>query len=256
MTSGLLEGKTAVVTGAASGMGKATARLFAEQGAQVVFADVNGEAAEKAAAGFDKNRVRVIRTDVADDASVKVMVEGTLDAFGRVDVLVNCAGVPQAFTAIEELSLSEWDRIMSVNVKSIFLTAKYVVPIMKRRRSGSIVNIASIAGVRARPGLNAYCASKGAALQLTRALALELAPYQIRVNAINPGPAETPMLGKFLKDDAATAEEQKKKVFLDSVPLGRLVQPEDVAWAALYLASDLAKMVTGEILNVDGGRGI
>lgn len=256
MTSGLLEGKTAVVTGAASGMGKATARLFAEQGAQVVFADVNGEAAEKAAAGFDKNRVRVIRTDVADDASVKVMVEGTLDAFGRVDVLVNCAGVPQAFTAIEELSLSEWDRIMSVNVKSIFLTAKYVVPIMKRRKSGSIVNIASIAGVRARPGLNAYCASKGAALQLTRALALELAPYQIRVNAINPGPAETPMLGKFLKDDAATAEEQKKKVFLDSVPLGRLVQPEDVAWAALYLASDLAKMVTGEILNVDGGRGI
>lgn len=256
MTSGLLEGKTAVVTGAASGMGKATARLFAEQGAQVVFADVNGEAAEKAAAGFDKNRARVIRTDVADVASVKAMVKGTLDAFGRVDVLVNCAGVPQAFTAIEELSLSEWDRIMSVNVKSIFLTAKYVVPIMKRRRSGSIVNIASIAGVRARPGLNAYCASKGAALQLTRALALELAPYQIRVNAINPGPAETPMLGKFLKDDAATAEEQKKKVFLDSVPLGRLVQPEDVAWAALYLASDLAKMVTGEILNVDGGRGI
>lgn len=256
MTSGLLEGKTAVVTGAASGMGKATARLFAEQGAQVVFADVNGEAAEKAAAGFDKNRVRVIRTDVADVASVKAMVKGTLDAFGRVDVLVNCAGVPQAFTAIEELSLSEWDRIMSVNVKSIFLTAKYVVPIMKRRKSGSIVNIASIAGVRARPGLNAYCASKGAALQLTRALALELAPYQIRVNAINPGPAETPMLGKFLKDDAATAEEQKKKVFLDSVPLGRLVHPEDVAWAALYLASDSAKMVTGEILNVDGGRGI
>jgi 3-oxoacyl-[acyl-carrier protein] reductase len=127
---------------------------------------------------------------------------------------------------------------------------------MKKRNTGSIVNIASIAGVRARPGLNAYCASKGAVIQLTRALALELAPYQIRVNVINPGPAETPMLGRFLSGDSAQVEEQKKRIFLDSVPLGRLVQPEDIAQAALYLASDLAKIVTGEILNVDGGRGI
>jgi 3-oxoacyl-[acyl-carrier protein] reductase len=254
--TGLLQGKTALVTGAASGMGKATARLFAEQGAHVVFADLNREAAERAAAGLDPKRVRVFQADVSEDESVEALVKGAVDAFGRVDVLVNCAGVPQAFTPVEELSPEEWDKIMSVNAKSIFLTARHVVPIMKRRGSGSIVNIASIAGVRARPGLNAYCASKGAAIQLTLALALELAPYQVRVNAINPGPSDTPMLGRFLAGDAAQAEEQKKKIFLDSVPLGRLVQPEDIARAALYLASDLAKMVTGEILNVDGGRGI
>jgi 3-oxoacyl-[acyl-carrier protein] reductase len=256
VSSGLLEGKTAIVTGAASGMGKATAQLFAQHGANVVLADLNQDAAQQVAAEFDAKQVRVIRTDVADNDSVKAMVKGTLDAFGQVDVLVNCAGVPQAFTPIEEMSLEQWDKIMSVNVKSIFLTVKHVVPFMKKRNTGSIVNIASIAGVRARPGLNAYCASKGAVIQLTRALALELAPYQIRVNVINPGPAETPMLGRFLSGDSAQVEEQKKRIFLDSVPLGRLVQPEDIAQAALYLASDLAKIVTGEILNVDGGRGI
>lgn len=256
MIPGLLQGKTAIVTGAGSGMGKATAKLFAQQGANVVLADLNKQAAEQAAMELNRKQVLVIQTDVTNDESVKAMVNETLDAFGQVDVLVNCAGVPQVFTPIEELSLEQWDKIMAVNTKSVFLTTRHVVPFMKKRKRGSIVNIASIAGVRARPGLNAYCASKGAVILLTRALALELAPYQIRVNAINPGPAETPMLGQFLSGDAGQAEEQKKKIFLDSVPLGRLIQPEDIAQAALYLASDLAKIVTGEIMNVDGGRGI
>ncbi|GIM48072.1 3-ketoacyl-ACP reductase [Collibacillus ludicampi] len=256
MSNGYLQGKTAIVTGAGSGMGKAIAKLFVEQGANVAIADLNREAAERVAAELSTNRARAFGTDVTSDASVASMVKGTLETFNRIDVLINCAGVPQVFTPIEELSEVQWDRILAVNTKSIFLTARHVVPFMKAQKNGSIVNIASIAGIRARPGLNAYCASKGAAIILTKALALELAPYKIRVNAINPGPAETPMIGQFLKGNETEVEEDKKKIFLNSVPLGSLIQPEDIAQAALYLASDLAKMVTGEILNVDGGRGI
>lgn len=256
MNGQLLAGKTAIVTGAASGMGKAIATLFAQEGASVVLADLNKEAAEQVARELPAGKAHPVQTDVADDQSVAAMVNETVSVFGGIDVLVNCAGVPQAFTPIEELSLEQWDKILSVNTKSIYLTVRHAVPHMKENNRGSIVNIASIAGVRARPGLNAYCASKGAAIMLSKALALELAPYQIRVNVINPGPAETPMLGKFINGDAAEVEAGKKDIFISSVPLGTLIQPEDIAGAALYLASDLAKIVTGEVMNVDGGRGI
>jgi 3-oxoacyl-[acyl-carrier protein] reductase len=256
MTNGLLKGKTAIVTGAGSGMGKAIATLFASQGANVSLAELNQEAMEKTAAELGNNQVLAVQTDVASHDSVAALVEKTVEAFDRVDILVNCAGIPQAFTPIEELTEVQWDRLLNVNTKSIYLTAKHVVPFMKRQLGGAIVNIASIAGVRARPGLNAYCASKGAAIMLTKALAIELAPYHIRVNAINPGPAETPMLGQFLNGDVAQKESAMKKIFLDSVPLGTLIQPDDIAQAVLYLSSDLSKIVTGEILNVDGGRGI
>ncbi|WNB92921.1 SDR family oxidoreductase [Bacillus sp. NEB1478] len=257
MNTGLLERKTAIITGAGSGMGKAAAKLFAAQGANVVLADLNIDAADQTAKEINQTgQVLVIQTDVGDDESVQNLVNETFNTFEDMDVIVNCAGVPQFFTPIEEMSISEWEKIMSVNTKSIFLTTRHLVPYMKKKGKGSIINIASIAGIRARPGLNAYCASKGAAIMLTKALALELAPFKIRVNAINPGPAETPMLGKFLPGDAQQVEEDKKKIFIDSVPLGTLIQPEDIAQAALYLASDLSKAVTGEIMNVDGGRGI
>jgi 3-oxoacyl-[acyl-carrier protein] reductase len=252
----LLIGKTAIVTGAGSGMGKAIAQTFAAEGANVTFADLNGEAAAEAANATGLNSVQAVRADVTNDIDVANLVKQTLEAYAGLDIVINCAGVPQAFTAIEELALEQWDFIMNVNTKSIFLTARHAVPYMKQQGSGSIVNIASIAGIRARPGLNAYCASKGAALMLTKALALELAPYKIRVNAINPGPADTPMIGKFLSGYQSQKDEGVKKIFQDSVPLGTLIQPEDIARGALYLASDLAKMVTGEVLNIDGGRGI
>lgn len=256
MNGQLLQGKTAIVTGAASGMGKAIAKLFADQGAQVVLADLNKTAAQQVAQELPEGKGHAVQTDVADDKSVAAMIQETITVFGSIDVLVNCAGVPQAFTPIEELSLEQWDKIMSVNTKSIYLTARHVVPHMKAASKGSIINIASIAGIRARPGLNAYCASKGAAIMLSKALAIELAPNQIRVNVINPGPAETPMLGKFISGDEAQVEAGKKDIFISSVPLGTLIQPEDIAQAALYLASDLSKIVTGEVMNVDGGRGI
>ncbi|WP_047154689.1 SDR family oxidoreductase [Aneurinibacillus tyrosinisolvens] len=256
MTQDLLQGKTAIVTGAGSGMGKAIAQLFTQQGANVVFADLNLAAAQAAVDSYQPEQANAVQVNVSIDSQVETLIQDTLKTFDQLDIVVNCAGVPQVFTPIEELSLEQWNQIMDVNLKSIFLTSKYAVPVMKKQQRGAIVNIASIAGVRARPGLNAYCASKGAAIMLTKALALELAPYKIRVNAINPGPAETPMLGQFLKGDGAQKEDDKKKIFLDSVPLGSLIQPDDIAQAALYLASDLAKIVTGEILNVDGGRGI
>ena len=256
MSGRLLQGKTALVTGAASGMGKATAKLFAAEGANVVLADLNKEAAVQVALELPDGRGHAVQVDVADDESVAALIQETVAVFGAPDVLVNCAGVPQAFTPIEELTLEQWDRIMSVNAKSLYLTARHAVPHMKAKARGSIINIASIAGIRARPGLNAYCASKGAAIMLSKALAIELAPYQIRVNVINPGPAETPMLGKFINGDEQEVEAGKKDIFISSVPLGMLIQPEDIAQAALYLASDLSRIVTGEVMNVDGGRGI
>jgi 3-oxoacyl-[acyl-carrier protein] reductase len=237
-------------------MGKAIAHLFAEQGASVTMADINEEAAKTAAHVVRDHHVQAVQADVANESEVEGLVAKTVAAFGGLDIVVNCAGVPQSFTSIEELTVEQWDVMMNVNAKSIFLTAKYAVPFMKQQKSGSIINIASIAGIRARPGLHAYCASKGAAIMLTKALALELAPFQIRVNAINPGPANTPMIEKFLGGDEAEKEEGIKTIFQESVPLGRLVEPEDIAQGALYLASDLSKIVTGEILNIDGGRGI
>ncbi|PEJ27342.1 3-oxoacyl-ACP reductase [Peribacillus butanolivorans] len=256
MIEKLLQGKTAIVTGAGSGMGKAIAQLFVEQKANVIFADLNIEAAKAASDSFSSENVKAVQVDVSNNEDVAALFQEVEEVFGRIDIVVNCAGVPQVFTEVEDLSIEQWDRIMDVNTKSIFLTTKYAAPIMKKQQSGSIINIASIAGVRARPGLNAYCASKGAAIMLTKALALEFAPYKIRVNAINPGPADTPMINQFLNGDGTLMEEDKKKIFLDSVPLGSLIQAEDIAQASLYLASDLAKIVTGEILNVDGGRGI
>jgi 3-oxoacyl-[acyl-carrier protein] reductase len=251
----LLREKVAIVTGAASGIGKAIARRFSEEGARVVLADLNGQAASLTAEECPGETL-IVEGNVAEEDQVKEMIAQTIERFGRVDAAVNCAGVPMAFTPIEEVAEEQWERIMDVNVKSIYLAAKYCVPHMKQAGQGVIVNVCSIAGVRARPGLNAYCASKGAAIMLTKALAIELAPWRIRVNGINPGPADTPMLSKFMSGDKEKIEKETKEIFINSVPLGSLIQPDDIADAALYLCSGMARMVTGEIVNVDGGRGI
>lgn len=251
----MLKGKVAIITGGGSGMGKAMSLLFSRHGGKLVVADINGEAAQATCRELGGEALAV-QANVSDEAQVRRMIEQAIETFGRVDIMVNNAGVPMSFLPIEELEVEQWDRIMDVNAKSIFLTAKHVVPQMKKQGQGVIVNTASIAGIRARPGLHAYSASKGAAIILTKALAIELAPYNIRVNAINPGPADTPMLSKFMTGDQAKIEKETKEIFINSVPLGSLISPDDIANAALYLCSDMAKMVTGEILNVDGGRGI
>lgn len=243
-----LANKVAIVTGASGGMGQVAVQRFLKEGAKVTATDIVIEE-------MQDDDVLCVKTDVTSGQAVGDLVKRTIDHFGRVDILVNFAGIAQAATPVEEVSEALWDRIMAINTKSLFLTTRAVVPYMKKQRSGVIVNIASIAAVRPRPGLNAYVASKGAAVALAQALAIELADCQIRVNVINPGPADTQMLGQFAAP-GTDIEKAKETIFKQSVPLGELIQPEDIANTLVFLCSDEAKHVTGAVFNIDGGRGI
>ena len=178
------------------------------------------------------------------------MIQLTVEQYGRLDILVNNAGTTHRNKLMTEVSEEEFDQILAVNVKSVFLTAKHIVPLMKKQGSGVILNVASTAGVRPRPGLAWYNTSKGAMIAATKAMAIELAPEKIRVNAINPVAGETGMLHLFMGEDTP----EKRKQFVSSIPWGRLSQPEDMANAALFLCSDEAEMVTGTCMEVDGGR--
>jgi 3-oxoacyl-[acyl-carrier protein] reductase len=255
-----LKDRVALITGAGSGIGRASAVMFAQEGAKVVIVDLNQTGAEETVSLIKGNRgeALAIQADVTQAADVERMIQTTAAQFGKLDILFNNAGVPMSFTPIEDLKEDLWDRIMAVNVKGIFLGAKYAVPLMKKQGVGVIINTASISGVRCRPGLSAYSASKGAAIILTKSLAIELASFKIRVNCINPVAAETPMLAKFIHDKGQEYEkfEEGRQRFISTVPLGRLAEPDDIAYAALYLASDEASLVTGIALDVDGGRGI
>jgi 3-oxoacyl-[acyl-carrier protein] reductase len=242
-----LENKTAIVTGAASGFGAGIARRFAAEGAQVMIADINVDAAQALAAELGALGCAV---NVAEDASVAAMAQAALDAWGRIDILVNNAGVTHLPGPMEEISDEDFDRVLAVNAKSVYLTARHILPAMKRAGSGAILNVASTAGVSPRPRLSWYNASKGWMITATRAMAVELAPEGIRVNAINPVAGETPLLKSFMGED--TPEIRAK--FLSTIPLGRFSTPEDMANAALFLCSDEASMITGVALEVDGGR--
>ena len=249
-----LDNKVVIVTGAGGGMGKVVVEQFLGQGAKVAGIDIQVDGLAELEAQYPEHLL-VIKGNLIDEQSVEDAVKKTAELFGYVDVLANVAGIAQAATAIEKVSLKDWERIMAINSTAVFLTSRAVVPYMKKQNSGSIINIASVSVDRPRPGLNAYVASKGATISLTKALAIELAPYNIRVNAINPGPADTKMLGEFT---AAGSDESdtKENIFRKSVPLGDLITPEAIANCVLYLSSDLAKMMTGSVVNVDGGRGI
>ncbi len=250
-----LKGRVALITGAGSGMGKASALLFAKEGAKAAVVDIDRNTGEQAAALIKKNGQEAIfiQADVTKAGDVERMIKTTVDTYGKLDILFNNAGIPMSFTPIEEVKEDLWDRIMDINVKGIFLGCKYAVPIMKKQGGGVIINTASIVAVRPRPGLSAYAASKGAAVTLTKGLAIELASFKIRVNCINPVATDTPMLPGFIgKRDL----EEGRKAFIATIPMGRLAQSEDIAQAALYLASDDASMVTGAAIDVDGGRGI
>lgn len=244
-----LQDKIAVVTGGASGFGEGIVRRFANEGARVVIADVNKNAAEKLAREVGE-RVSAVATDVSSGDSVAALVSHVLKTFGRVDALVNNAGMGQTPAPLESMSEAAFERILAVNARSIFLTAKHFVPAMKQARSGAILNIASTAGVSPRANLTWYNASKGWVITATRSMAIELAPFGIRVNALNPVAGETPMLKTFMGED--TPEIRAK--FLATIPLGRFSTPDDIASAACFLCSDEASMITGVALEVDGGR--
>jgi 3-oxoacyl-[acyl-carrier protein] reductase len=245
-----LDGKVAIVTGAASGFGRAIAELFALEGARVVAADINGEGVRELAAGFGK-MMTAVACDVSRKADIDGMVRAATEAFGGLDILVNNAGITHRNQPLLEVGEAEFDRIYAVNVKSIYLTTLAAVPKMERRGAGTIINVASTAGVRPRPGLTWYNGSKGAVITLTKSMAAELAPKNIRVNAINPVMGETGMLEQFM-GSRDTPENRAK--FIAGIPLGRLSRPADIANAALFLAEPASSFITGVALEVDGGR--
>jgi 3-oxoacyl-[acyl-carrier protein] reductase len=242
-----LQGKTALVTGGASGFGAGIVRAFRAEGARVMLADVNAEAGEAMA---DVLGASFVLADVGEDAGVRHMALAALGEFGQLDILVNNAGITHLPAALEEISEPEFDRVLRVNAKSVYLTARHLVPAMKARGSGAILNIASTAGLSPRPRLSWYNASKGWMITATKAMAVELAPAGVRVNALCPVAGETPLLKSFLGED--TPEMRAK--FLATIPIGRFSTPADLGNAAAFLCSDEASMITGAALEVDGGR--
>lgn len=242
-----LQGKRAIVTGGGSGFGEGIVRKFVAEGAQVLIADRDEANAQRVAAATGACAERV---DVANAADVKRMAEAALERLGGLDILVNNAGVGHVPQPLEGLPEDEFDRLLAVNVKSIYLAAREVVPRLKAQGKGVILNMASTAGVSPRPRLAWYNASKGWVITATRAMAVELAPFGIRVVALNPVAGETPLLKTFMGEDTP----QMRAKFLSTIPIGRFSTPEDLGNAACFLCSDEASMITGVALEVDGGR--
>lgn len=248
-----LQDKVTIVTGAGGGFGEGIALHFAELGAKVVVADLRADAAQQVAAAIEAagGQALAVHADVTSDASVKAMVAATLTRFGRLDILINNAGTTHKNQPMLDVDEATFDRVYATNVKSIYLGARHAVPAMRAQGSGVIVNIASTAGLRPRPGVCWYSGTKGAAITLTKAMAIELAPERIRVCAINPVMGETGLLADFLPGE--DTPEVRAKI-LATIPLGRLSKPLDIARATAFLASDEAEFITGVALEVDGGR--
>jgi NAD(P)-dependent dehydrogenase (short-subunit alcohol dehydrogenase family) len=250
-----LRDQVAIITGAGSGIGRESAFLFAREGARVAVADIN-EKLGRETSDLIGEAAFFIQVDVSNWQATEGMVQETLERWGRLDILFNNAGIdlPQATTVVET-SEADWDRILAINLTGVFLGSRHALPVMMAQRSGVIINTASRAGLAATPGEAAYCASKGAVVSLTRQMALDYAPYNIRVNCICPGVLEKPTLDRhhFLQTRSPAALDQRKEKFAGLNPLGRLCTPTDVANAALFLASGESAYITGTALLVDGG---
>lgn len=246
-----LKDKVAIVTGAASGFGEGIARRFADEGAAVVVADVTQDAGRAVAESLP--RAIFVKCDVSNSADMKALVEACEAEFGGLDILVNNAGITHKRQPMLDVPEEEFERIYAVNVKGIYLGAIHGVPALRKRGGGVILNIASTAGVRPRAGLTWYNGTKGAAITLTRSMAVELASDRIRVCALNPVIGETALLESFMGTEDTP---ENRASFLAGIPLGRMSKPEDIAKAALFLCSDEAEFITGVCMEVDGGRAI
>jgi 3-oxoacyl-[acyl-carrier protein] reductase len=248
-----LQGKVAIVTGAAGGFGEGIARLFVAEGAKVLIADLDGDKAQAVAASLGAN-AKAVRCNVTQRADIDAAVRACVAAFGVPDVVVNNAGTTHKNQPMLETDEATFDRVFAVNVKSIYHMTQAVLPLMReRKQGGSIINIGSTAGIRPRPGLSWYNASKGAVNVLSKSMAAELGPDNIRVNAVCPVMGATGLIEQFL--GTADTPEARARI-VAGIPLGRMSTPEDVAQATLYLASDAARFITGVELPVDGGRTI
>lgn len=247
-----LEGKVAIVTGAGGGFGEGIAKLFAQEGARVGVLDLRGDAAGKVAAEIGANAV-ALTADVTSREQMEKAVQTVADRFGVPDIFVNNAGWTHRNKPMLEVTEEEFDRVYAINVKSIYIMSNIIVPMMRRKGGGSIVNIGSVAGIRPRPGLTWYNSTKGAVNILSQSMAAELAPDNIRVNAICPVMGETGLLEAFM---GVPDTPENRARFVATIPMGRMSRPEDIARATLYLASDDAEFITGVLLPVDGGRTI
>lgn len=250
---GQLAGKVAIITGAGSGFGTGMAEAYVREGAKVIVADINADAGERVAKSLGAN-AKAVATDVANGASVQAMVNACVDRFGVPDIVINNAGTTHRNQPMLQVDEQTFDRVFNVNVKSIYHMAHAVVPVMRARgKGGLIINVGSTAGIRPRPGLCWYNSSKGAVNLLSKAMAVELAPDRIRVNALCPVMGATALLEDFM---GVPDTPENRARFLSTIPLGRLCEPKDMAAAAVFLATDAAEFLTGLEMPIDGGRTI
>ena len=242
-----LNNKTAIITGSASGFGKGIAKKFTEEGANLLMVDINSKLLKKVSKNLSQD---YFVADVSKASDFNSLFKYALKKFNFVDIFVNNAGVTHKPKPMETVTENEFDRVFNVNAKSVYLCGKYFVPKMKKIKRGAILNVASTAGLSPRPNLNWYNASKGWMITATKAMAIELAPYKVRVNAIAPVAGNTPLLKSFMGGNS----QKKKQAFLSTIPIGRFSNPQDMGNAACFLCSDEASMITGTVLEVDGGR--
>ena len=242
-----LNNKIAIITGSASGFGKGIAKKFTEEGSHLILVDINSKLLKEVSKSLSQD---YFVADVSKRSNFNSLLKYVYRKYNSVDIFVNNAGITHKPKPMESVTEKEFDKVFNVNAKSVYFCAKYFVPKMKKRKSGIILNVASTAGLSPRPKLNWYNASKGWMITATKAMAIELAPFNVRVNAIAPVAGKTPLLKSFMGGNTP----KKKQAFLSTIPIGRFSTPQDMGNAACYLCSDEASMITGTVLEVDGGR--